>query len=514
MSRVLVRCRLCLAVCCMLGLWSGAAQAVGFDPRLMLHKADLLLQEGNVIEAAAVYDQVYSLSDDPDVKALALVRQAHLLALSGADKNRALELYDQAIHEFPDSLNLAGAYFNSGMLMYELGRSAQALARFENFLERFPEADRRDTALFMLELLHSEPLPPAEKVRFEQEPVVRVLLAQSSSVVLDTPQGAHLLLQEGGYESIFATRLEFTVGRGGITWEGRAFGGALTVLPEGGGFQWQGQYYPGEASLVLQRGELLGINRLPMESYLRGVVPAEMPETFPLEALKAQAVAARTYACALLGQSRAKPYDLKASKLSQVYRGVRASNEKIRRAVDETAGEMLVYQDRLIVSYFHAHSGGVVEDDREVWDGDASYYRSFEDPFSLQAKDMSWSLELDGQELAGRLRAYGLDLGQVRDVRIVSRTGSGRVRDLHLATASGGVDVKALLLRKALGYGKMKSTLFDVSKSGRRFVFTGQGFGHGVGMSQWGAQAMARQGHDYRAILEHYYLGVALEKLY
>lgn len=514
MSRVLAHCRLCLAVCCVLGLWSGAAQAVGFDPKLMLHKADLLLQEGNVIEAAAVYGQVYSLSDDPDVKALALVRQAHLLALAGADKKRALELYDQTIHEFPESPNLASAYFNSGMLLYELGRPAQAMMRFETFLKRFPEAGQRDTARFMLELLHSEPLPPAEKVRFEQEPVVRVLLAQASSVVLEVPQGAHLLFQEGGYESAITTRLEFTVGRGGITWEGRAFGGALTVLPEGGGFQWQGQYYPGEASLVLQRGELLCINRLPMESYLRGVVPAEMPETFALEALKAQAVAARTYACALLGQSRAKSYDLKASKLSQVYRGVRAGNERIRRAVDETAGEMLVYQDRLIVSYFHAHSGGVVEDDREVWNGDAPYYRSFEDPYSLQAKDMSWSLELDGPELARRLRPYGLELGQVRDVRIVSRTGSGRAKDLHLATASGGVEVKALLLRKALGYGKMKSTLFDVGKTGGRFVFTGQGFGHGVGMSQWGAQAMARQGRDYRAILEHYYLGVTLEKLY
>ncbi len=514
MSRVVARLWICLAVCCVLGLWTGAAEAVLFDPKLMLHKAELLLQDGNVIEAAAVYGQVYSLSEDPDVKALALVRQAQLLALAGADKNAALELCERAIHEFPDSPNIESALFNSGMLHYELGRPAQAMSRFREFMERFPEAGRSDTARFMLDLLLDEPLPPAEKVRFEQEPVLRVLLTQASSVALETPRGAHLLFQEGGYESTTATRLEFTVSRAGIAWEGRAFGGSLTVLPEGGGFHWQGQYYPGEVSLVLQRGEVLCINRLPMESYLRGVVPAEMPETFALEALKAQAVAARTYACALLEQSRAKPYVVKASKLSQVYKGVRVGNDRVRRAVDETSGEMLVYRDRLIVSYFHAHSGGMVEDDRDVWDADAPYYRSFEDPYSLRAKDMSWRLELDGLELARRLRAFGLELGQVRDVRISSRTASGRAKDLHLATSSGGVEIKALLLRKALGFDKMKSTFFDVDKSGGRFVFTGRGFGHGVGMSQWGAQAMAEQGNDYRAILAQYYLGVALEKLY
>ena len=205
-------------------------------------------------------------------------RQADLLILDAKPPQTVLGLYEELIRSYPHSSHLNRALFNSGMLYFEQGRTDLARERFQAYVENFPDGGRAETALFMLEKLRKERKKPENR----PEPVVRVMLEEVSVVELRLPKGGHLLFQEGGYESTSATTLEFGVTKGGITWKGRSFGGALTVLPEGGGFTWEGQYYPGEAALVLRGGKILCVNRLPMEIYLprsgaRGDAPILCP---------------------------------------------------------------------------------------------------------------------------------------------------------------------------------------------------------------------------------------------
>lgn len=511
---------------CGLYLFTSFAAWAAFDPEPLQRQARELLAQGEILESAAAWEQLYQLAAEPDVRARALVRQGDIAALFQNAPAVALTLYDRAIEEFPGSPELENAYFNAAMLRYEQGRYADAEQGFAGYLHVFPQGRRARTARYMLERSQRERSAPAPEAKPEEsatagaqkEPVVRVRLKLSDSVELTAPHGGHLLLEDGGYESLGRTEYLFFQREGQIWLDGHASGRALgqrvTLLPEGGGFLWQGKAYPGEAALSIHEGRLLLVNRLPLETYLWGVVPAEMPASFAAAALQAQAVAARSYALALLRGSGRKEWDVLASRLSQVYKGVRAGDPRVKQAVESTSGEVLQREGRPVLSYFHSHSGGVLEDDAEVWNGDLPYYRVQQDPASNEARAMRWSLEVGYDELAGALRKEGLKVDTVRGLEVLSRTASGRLGRLRLRTGSGSLELRGTLLRKALGPGRMKSTLAEISTTPGGIRIQGRGFGHGVGMSQWGAQGMAKAGKEYREILAQYYPGVAVEKLW
>jgi len=507
-----------------LGLVAAAAAGAAerFDPAPLLRQAEELLRQGEVLESAAAWDQVYRLASDRDLRALALVRQGDAAALFMNAPDLAGALYERAIEEFPGSQALQNAWCNGAMLHYEAGRLQPAAQAFARCADDFPHSGRAHTARFMLQRIREElqrgETPPQvpEPAQDQREPVVRVRLELAPQVTLEAPGGAHLLLQDGGYETLAPGELTFAASGGGLLLRGTDLGRRVTLLPEGGGFHWQGQRYPGEAALAVHEGGVLLVNRLPLESYLWGVVPAEMPASFATEALKAQAVAARSYALALLRGNADRGWDLLATRLSQVYKGVRSADPRIRTAVEATEGEALVHQGRPVLGYFHSHSGGRLEDDAAVWNGDLPFYEVQDDPASNRLRDMRWQLEIGYGDLAAALRREGVQVGRIEGVEVLSRTASGRLERLRLATEAGGVEVTGTLLRKALGTLKMKSTLAELApaSSRRTLRLEGRGFGHGVGMSQWGAQAMALDGRTYRDILAKYYPGVGIARLW
>ncbi len=266
---------------------------------------------------------------------------------------------------------------------------------------------------------------------------------------------------------------------------------------------------------------------LPLETYLIGVVAAEMPAKFDIEALKAQAVAARTYTllringkasdrkhpdaalCADPGHCQAW---LSLGDLRKRW-GLFAfgSNyEKVASAVRATAGEVLVYRDELIDPVYHASCGGRgTEDAREVWGRDIPYLKRVPcrwDPperqgvvaTSFSMKDFFTRLGITGQAVPA---SNAGDLVQVLD-----RTGSGRVRRVEIASQV----FRGVELRKALG---LRSTDFTVSAAGGKVTFYTRGYGHAVGMCQYGAQGLALRGQTYRQILEYYYRGAVMKKL-
>lgn len=255
--------------------------------------------------------------------------------------------------------------------------------------------------------------------------------------------------------------------------------------------------------------------QMDLESYLEGVVLAEMPADFELEALKAQAVVARTYTCRRMNQGKHENASVctdsnccQGFRKIEDYIGQGGSNEavdRIRKAVRETSGDVLTYQGQLIDATYFSCSGGFTEDAVAVWGKDVPYLQSVESPGEEEAPRFSDELCLSAQELADKL---GVD-------------GSGPLSEWfgeRTRTEGGGVDTIEICgetftgkdLRSKLG---LRSTAFDVEVQGDTVLFETRGFGHRVGMSQYGAEAMAQDGKNYQEILAHYYQQTELENL-
>ena len=206
-------------------------------------------------------------------------------------------------------------------------------------------------------------------------------------------------------------------------------------------------------------------------------------------------------------------YDLRAGARSQVYGGAGCGVARVWEVVQATRGEVMTSGGQPILAVFHSSSGGRTASAKEVWGGDLPYLASVVVEGEEASPDTLWQIEVSAAELAELARGLGTTLGALRDAAVVERSPSGRVRRLRLRGDAGSVTVPARALRAGLGTMRLRSTLFDLRSTPTGLLFVGSGFGHGVGMSQWGALALARAGASYREILAHFYQGVRLERL-
>lgn len=289
-------------------------------------------------------------------------------------------------------------------------------------------------------------------------------------------------------------------------------------------------------------GRLTAVNTVDIESYLLGVVPREIGKVGPelLEAAKAQAVAARTYAVANLGRRAALGFDVYASTQDQVYGGIAAEWEPVSRAVRETAGEILTYDGNPIEAFYHSTCAGRTAAIEEVWnERPRPYLKSVVDvdprtgiAYDSVSSRFRWTTTWSAPELsailnrtlADSLPAGVGDLGEILDLRVVARTPSERVRALDITTSRAGVltvgrdRIRWILLTPSGA--PLNSSKFDVSlqrdSGGRVTQVTarGGGWGHGIGMCQVGAMGRARTGQDYRTILQAYYAPARITLLY
>jgi stage II sporulation protein D len=269
-----------------------------------------------------------------------------------------------------------------------------------------------------------------------------------------------------------------------------------------GGIKYSGviEVWKGESGLYV-------VNELPLEDYIKGVVAAEVGNSWDLEALKAQSVVARTYALShKIGNGSGKmSYHLTSSVLHQVYKG-NPVPENIAKAVDETAGEILTYEGKPIVAFYHSCSSNMTEDPAEVFGKSYPYLRPVETKSDLSPYSM-WERKFSISELQ-----QAANIGAFDNISIASHTVSGRVRDFLFSFGDNSTLVSAFILRKNLGWDKLPSTMItDLSRDGDYYVFDGGGYGHGVGMSQWGALQMAREGSNYREILSRFYHGTTIQ---
>jgi stage II sporulation protein D len=201
-----------------------------------------------------------------------------------------------------------------------------------------------------------------------------------------------------------------------------------------------------------------------------------------------------------------KPYHLGATVLHQVYGGARAEDAKTRDVVKATRGEVLVSRMEPIEAYFHASCGGHTESGEEALGRPLPYLQSVECLCASQP-NATWEATLGAKDFGSLAKG-------VKDVQVVERTPTGRVRRVLLASASGKVTVSGIDLRRVVGYEKIRSLDFEAEKKGSSIAFKGHGHGHGAGMCQWGAKAYAEKGWDYHQILQHYYVGAEIRRMY
>jgi len=278
--------------------------------------------------------------------------------------------------------------------------------------------------------------------------------------------------------------------------------------------------YGGEFSIRNYGGESLIVNSVDIEKYLTGVLAKEMDSLWPIEALKAQAVLSRTFAVLKIKENRSKnlPYDIENSIYHQVY-GV-TDCEKIGKAVYETAGQILTDSGEIAQVFFHANCGGRTSTPEEVWGGTYHKLQSVEDPYCADTPYYNWSKTFTKAQVSRLVNFPGMD-----KITVSERYKSGRAKNLRLSSKNGKVVyMQAHKFRMAIN-GKSSRVAFDepfiipatnftISQQGEKITFTGTGYGHGVGMCQWGARKMAEGGKSHGEILGYYFPNLVMETFY
>ena len=274
-----------------------------------------------------------------------------------------------------------------------------------------------------------------------------------------------------------------------------------------------GRELAGKLELIAASDGLIAVNTVDLEDYVAAVVASEVPPAWPQQALRAQAVAARTFAVAQkIAQGPGAQAHLRGSVLDQVYRTTARPPPSTLEAARATAGEVLTFGAAPIAAYFSASCGGVSESAEAAFhlaSGSTPYLRG-----GVRDEDeRAWKARIPLAEIAAALRKAGR-AADVRSIKISSRTQSGRAQMLQMQTRSGWRPLLAVELRQMLGYSRLPSLLFDLAVEDGAAVFSGRGSGHGVGLCQWGAYARAKKGDDYRKILARYYPGAELRRMY
>lgn len=272
-----------------------------------------------------------------------------------------------------------------------------------------------------------------------------------------------------------------------------------------------GRSYRGELVLTPRgQGALQVINQVDLEDYLCGVLPREVGADWPPEALKAQAVVSRTFVAANIGKYGSKGYDLTSDVLSQAYGGQGGEQPATTLAVKATAGDILVDKQRAPVqAYFHSSCGGYTENPVYVWRTSTNphdYLTSIRDGYCQEDPYYHWQFRISADLLRRRLRKAGFAVGKVREISIASRAPSGRASVMAVGSTGGSLKLPANNFRMALGPDNLRSVfLTGIEHQKGLFIFEGRGWGHGVGLCQWGARGRALAGHSYEKILKAYF---------
>jgi stage II sporulation protein D len=369
--------------------------------------------------------------------------------------------------------------------------SAETISELRILVEKIPASSRRSFVLEGQAIMDADGKP----VRNDK-----------ISCGKSTPVASPLLSGENGADVI-------------VSWICRAAPHSWTVkkplrFSDRSGFLRIGKkWYRGAIELVPQGETLWVVNKVDVEDYLVGLLHGEMPKSFEPEALKAQIVAARSYAIATARERRAAgaAFDLQDNPFDQMYPGAHTESFKGERAVLATSGEYLVTGAEILKSFYHAASGGFSEVPSNVWKNadagtDASAYVAQPNPWDKGF--YAWTLALSPE----LFRIYP-EIGEVVDIQVAERTAGARVTRIRIVGSKTDREVSIQELERLFGPSWFKSRKFDIARDGKSWKILGEGWGHGVGLSQVAANNMAKAGKTYKQILEFHYPQAKLKRL-
>lgn len=466
-----------------------------------------LLRDGRYLEALALYRELAGQVTALELQAEYWKSAADIYLYFLDAPEDARTVYQQLLRDHPLSALADDALFTLGLMAYEEGDTAQTRRHWEQLLADFGASPHGHNTRFLLQRLRQgeapiESPPPTELP-------IRVLLtdgATSLRIGAETPFTASC---GDGTEKEFPPGHRTVELRNGVLYlDGTPCLPPLQISTSGP-VRWNDKPYRGELIIDRRNRRLQAVNIVGLEAYLKGVLPGEIYPRWPKEALNAQAIACRTYALYQIRHARHPGYDLTATTFGQVYGGIEKEDARTDRALRRTAGEVLLYEDRPILACFHSHSGGNTTSAASVWGAELPYLQARPDSHAAVAPDTvrNWTAHIPLTELSHLLHHTAL-----QGLTLQRRPSSDRVAFLDL-TADRPSSISGHRFRLAAGPRRIRSTLFTVRITGGIACFTGRGYGHGVGMSQWGARGMAEAGFAYPAILSHYYPGTRLARL-
>lgn len=370
-----------------------------------------------------------------------------------------------------------------------------------------PEAGRKKSSL---------PVPQALKA----DQRIRVLLESGkSNCVIETPSpytikdnDGHVLLKG---ERMLKTRVQ-PIPEGLQLGSQNFRGQVLLFVSEGDGFKINQRPFRGDIQLWREpKGTLAVVNDVDIEGYLKGVLPSEVNPKWPLEMLKAQAVAARTFAIFKEIENQERHFALSNSILGQVYRGRAEEKPASNEAVEQTRGMVLMMRNEVFPAYFHSTCGGQTTHAEYQWKIEPHpALRGVRCDFCRTSPFFRWTAEMSRSEIEKKLKKEGFSATQIDWIRPKDYDESSRARAFTVGYKGKETVFNANDFRVWVGAFKIKSTLIgSVDRAGEKFIFRGKGFGHGVGICQYGARELAKLGYNYRQILEYYYPGVVLASL-
>ncbi|HCC48590.1 MAG TPA: hypothetical protein DEQ38_10825 [Elusimicrobia bacterium] len=367
----------------------------------------------------------------------------------------------------------------------------------------------------LLLLYFSAPARAAEGPR-AGEPQIRVAIARnSSSLKLKTSAKIYVQEVKSGQKYLLLGDANYEVrpSAGGIAVAGQELSSPIKLLAAEGGerIRLGAHLYKGDIALLANpEGKLDIVEYLSVEDYLAGVLPAEMSPDWPLEALKAQAVASRTYALRFVNP--AKAYDVSNGVEMQVYNGTTKINPRILEAVSSTRGEVLRYKGKLVMAFFHACCGGHTASSKSAWgENILKPLYGVKDPFCAPSRHSRWEYYISSHDLLKFIQSRSSTALKVKGMKIYKKDRSGRAASFRITTDKGYKTVQATDMRKHFGTYEFRSTFItSITAVKGGYQLTGRGWGHGVGMCQEGAKYMANKGRPYTRILRHYYPGAAI----
>jgi stage II sporulation protein D len=507
-----------LLCCSLFLLLSNAAHSAPLIPAALFTLAETCHKNGRNLEALSFYRDVLLNSGPAGVPAVLYKNMGDIYFEYLEGYEQALACYRKQVETFPALPCTPDVHLRIARILYLQGLKEQARAHYQFIRTTFPVyAKKNSFAEELRRLEKGEPPFACSTVSLEQQlPLhIRVLLKDDAEPAeLSAPRGLSIFTdQPVPFLTIPAgTRIYCRPGKEGIALDSQRVAKTPVRIEavEEAGIEVNKKTYRGAVWAYLREGRLALVNHVPLEEYLYGVLAKEVPASWPEAALQAQAVAARTYALYHVLKRTPELFDVFSTTASQVYGGRASEKTASRNAVDATKGLVLSYAKKLALPLYHANSGGMTAAPEDIWGWPAAYLTARTDEFSRDMKNFQWDGAVAADELAGHLQKAGCALPVMETITPLQRDRSGRITRLALQEGKHTAYLSGNSFRLLAGPAQIKSAHFTVERNNQSFIFNGSGYGHGVGMSQWGACNMARQGYRAEQILQWYYPGTTM----